>query len=110
MEAYKMKTKNIIIAFTFATLIFNVFNANATNYPSAVITPDSVDTRLGTLDFKDGAPSPSTVERLYDNLDFIHAVNTFLNAFQGASSYAMRQGFLSIGAQDNSVVIFSKLM
>ena len=82
--------------------------------PQAVLesssTPDQVKTRFGLLEFRDGAPSIDTAETLYDNLDFLHGVNVFLNAFQGASTYAIRQGFLSVGVEDNSVLIFSELM
>jgi hypothetical protein len=38
-------------------------------------TPDKVETRIGTLEFKDGAPSPETVAKIYDNLAFTHAFN-----------------------------------
>lgn len=76
----------------------------------SISTPDRVETRLGTLEFLDGAPSQATVDTLYDHLDFLHGVNAFLNAFPGASLYAMRQGFISAGAQDNSILIFSELM
>ena len=82
----------------------------ATDVPQSITTPDSVETRLGTLEFKDGAPSAATVEKVYDNLDFTHALNAYMNSHQGASLYAMREGFLSIGAADNSVVIYSELM
>jgi hypothetical protein len=73
-------------------------------------TPDKVESRLGTLEFKDGAPTVQTVEKVYDTLDFTHALDAYLNSYGGASTYAMRQGFLSIGANDNTVVIFSELM
>ncbi len=76
----------------------------------AISTPDRVETRLGTLEFKDGAPSQATVDKLYDHLDFLHGVNVFLNAFAGASLSAARQGLISAGAQDNSILIFSELM
>jgi hypothetical protein len=33
-----------------------------------------------------------------------------MNSFSGASAYAIREGFHSIGAEDNTVVIFSELM
>ncbi|HEX4044402.1 MAG TPA: DUF1254 domain-containing protein [Gammaproteobacteria bacterium] len=107
-----MKQKNILTFTLIAAiaLLTAIPQSYAANLPATVITPDKVETRLGTLEFKDGAPNPATVEKLYDNLDFIHGVNTFLNAFQGASTYAIRQGFLSIGAEDNSIVIFSQLM
>jgi len=55
-------------------------------------TPEQLETRLGTLDFVDGFPSPGTSELVYDHLDFVHALNVFLNGFQGASTVALRKG------------------
>lgn len=72
--------------------------------------PDKVDTRIGTLNFRDGAPTSETAEKVYDTLDFTRALNVYNNSFRGASAYAIRKGFQSIGAEDNTVVIFSKLM
>jgi hypothetical protein len=34
-------------------------------------TPDTVETRLGTLKFFDGLPDEATVQKMYDNLDFM---------------------------------------
>jgi hypothetical protein len=78
--------------------------------PASLTIPDKVATPLGTLDFKDGAPSAATAQKLFDNLDFVHAQNVVLNTFQGASTYALREGLRSVGAEDNSVIIFSDLM
>ena len=78
--------------------------------PPSITTPDKVETRIGTLEFKDGAPSVETAERVYDTLDFTRGLNVFNNSFRGASAYAIRKGFLSIGAEDNTVVLFSDLM
>lgn len=39
---------------------------------ASISTPDRVESRLGTLEFLDGAPTPDTSEVLYDNLDFMH--------------------------------------
>ena len=75
-----------------------------------VSTPDRVESRLGGLEFTDGAPSAKTVETLYDHLDFVHALNAFLTAFPAASTQAIREGFHGIGVEDNSVLIFSELM
>jgi hypothetical protein len=47
---------------------------------------------------------------VYDTLDFTRGLDASLNSYGGASAYAIRQGFLSIGAEDNSVVIFPELM
>ena len=36
--------------------------------PPSLITPDKVDTRIGTLDFKDGMPSKATLDKVLDTL------------------------------------------
>ena len=41
--------------------------------PAAIVTPGTVETRIGTLHFTDGMPSPDTLDKIYDNLDFTHA-------------------------------------
>jgi hypothetical protein len=78
--------------------------------PQILVTPDKVETRIGTLEFKDGAPSAATAEKVLDSLDYVRGVDAFMNTFSGASAYAIRKGFQSIGAEDNTVIIFSDLM
>jgi hypothetical protein len=82
---------------------------SAQNIESAS-TPDRVESRLGTLEFNDGAPSDATAALLYDNLDFQHGVQAFLGAIPGASLVAMRRGFRAAGAEDNSFLLWSELM
>ncbi|MBR1211232.1 hypothetical protein [Bradyrhizobium sp. JYMT SZCCT0180] len=69
-----------------------------------------METRIGTLEFKDGAPTVETAEKVRDTLDFTRALNVYNNSFRGASAYALGKGFQSIGAEDNIPVIFSELM
>ena len=76
----------------------------------SISMPDKISTPIGELEFKDGAPSAQTAQKLYDNLDFLHAQNVFLNTYQGASTYAFHKGFLDIGVEDNSVLIYPTLM
>jgi hypothetical protein len=78
--------------------------------PASITTPDTVKTRLGTLEFNDGAPTPETAERLYDHLDFMRGVEAFLNSLPGASLVAVRRGFRSVGVEDNQVLVFPELM
>ncbi len=78
--------------------------------PSFLTTPDRVETSIGTLEFQDGAPTVATARSVYDAVDFTRALNVFNNSFRGASAYALRKGFRSIGAEDNTVLIFSELM
>jgi hypothetical protein len=78
--------------------------------PQSIQTPDTVETRIGKLEFTDGAPSAETVEKVYDQLDFSRGVDAFLNSFQGASLAAIRNGFLENGVKDNEFFLFSELM
>ena len=100
----------MLVACAVPTLPSLVAAQATTAIPPGLTTPDQIQTRIGTLDFKDGAPSVATAETVRDTLDFINAVNAFNNSFRGASAYAIRKGFHGIGAQDNTVVIFPDLM
>jgi hypothetical protein len=76
----------------------------------SISAPEQLETRLGTLEFVDGFPSGETVEAIYDHLDFVQALNVYLNGFPGASTYAIRKGLHEAGVEDNAVIIFSELM
>ena len=108
-----MKTKtlySLAIAATLFALAPGVRAQVSQQTLDAISAPEKVETRLGTLEYKDGVPTSATVQKLYDNLDFMHAVDVYLNAFAGVSTYAARDGFRSIGVEDNQVVIFPRLM
>jgi len=81
-----------------------------TDIPPQITTPDSVETRLGTLRFFDGFPDDATVEKVYDNLDFSRGVQAFLDAMPGASVYAVREGLRSQGADNRTVLVMQTLM
>ena len=78
--------------------------------PESITTPDKVESRIGTLEFTDGAPSQATTQKVYDNLDFIYAFRSFTDTFKGVSVQAVLEGFQSAGIKDNEVLLFSKLM
>ena len=77
----------------------------ATEIPPDITTPDSVDTRLGTLKFFDGLPDKATVEKVYDNLDFMRGVDVFLNTMSAASTLANIEGLKSVGCDNYAAVI-----
>lgn len=81
-----------------------------TDIPAAITIPDKIETRLGTLNFKDGFPDDKTIEKVYDNLDFQRGVQTFLNTMPAASLYAMREGLKSVGVNNQSVLVFEDRM
>jgi len=78
--------------------------------PPELVTADRVETGIGTLEFKDGVPTAATAAKVRDTLDFTRALNVYNNSFRGASAYAIGKGFQSIGADDNTIVIFQELM
>jgi hypothetical protein len=45
-----------------------------TDIPPSLVTPDTVETRIGTLRFKDGFPDDATAAKVYENLDFQRGV------------------------------------
>lgn len=79
--------------------------------PQEIMTPDSVETRIGTLEYFDGIPTKETAKLLYDNLDFLRGVETFLNGMAATSLEGLRLGQVSLGATaSNHAVIFDDLM
>jgi hypothetical protein len=79
--------------------------------PSYITTPDTVNTRIGTLKFFDGLPDPDTVQKVYDNLDFARGVEAFLSGIPAASVYAACEGLSEDGVKRNGGIgIFNDLM
>jgi hypothetical protein len=69
--------------------------------PAKITTPDSVDTRIGTLTFRNGAPDAATIRTIYDNLDFMRGVQAFLTGISATSVRAACNGLDSIGIKAN---------
>jgi hypothetical protein len=79
--------------------------------PSYITTPDTVQTRIGTLKSFDGLPDPETVQKVYDNLDFTRGVEAFLSGIPAASRYAVCEGPAQAGVKRNGGIgIFEDLM
>jgi hypothetical protein len=79
--------------------------------PAEIMTPDSVETRIGRLEFFDGYPTAATTGAVYDHLDFVRGVEVFLNFVPMASLEAVRRGLAGFGVTSpNTVVIFDELM
>ena len=104
--------KRISVSLAFFALLGLVAPASPAyaQIPRSLMTPDRVDSRIGRLEFKDGAPSKATVEKLYDQVDFDHAYDLYMNSLAGVSIASLHKGLQSAGVQDNEVVVFSDLM
>ena len=102
-----MKTKLI----TIVSLALGALNPlSAAEIPPSLTTPDKVETSIGTLEYKDGAPSKETVAKAYDYLYLMHGVEAFVNAYQGASVASIFKGAQEAGIPNNTALIFSELM
>lgn len=102
--------KLITTAAVLALMVTSRTAGAQTEIPNSITTPDSVTTRIGTLDFKDGMPSKATLAKVYDNLDFVHAFDAFVNTYQGVNIFDMRKGLREAGVKDNEIIVFSELM
>jgi hypothetical protein len=79
--------------------------------PEQILTPNTVQTRIGTLNFVDGVPTAKTTRMVYDHLDFLRGVEVFLNFIPAASMEGIRLGMAKLGAtRSNQAVIFDQLM
>jgi hypothetical protein len=82
-----------------------------TDIPTKILTPNHVDSRIGDLEFYDGMPTQKTLEKVYDNLDFMRGVDVFLNFVPATSIEGMRLGMLELGLDDyNKIVVMEDLM
>ena len=115
----RRRKRRFISAALACAIAVTIFTGNATQpahvqatagIPSSITTPDKVETRIGTLDFKDGLPSKATLDKVYDNLDFTYAYRAFMDNLRGVSIYAARKGLMSLGAKENEVIVFEELM
>ena len=81
-----------------------------TPIPPEITTPDSVETRLGTLNFKNGMPDQATMDTLWDNLDFSRAVMVYLDALPAVNMYSVRKGTRDVGVPDNTIMTMETMM
>ena len=108
-----MKTTVSLIALS---LTLGVYAEEATpgynhKIPEKIMTPDTVETSIGTLEFFDGMPKPDTVDLLYSNLFRNRATETFLSGIPATSIEGLLEGMESLGADtSNKVVVFDKVM
>ncbi len=76
--------------------------------PALAITPAAAkmtDTRIGPLEFSAGYPTDETAQKLFDELDFQRAVQTYLWAMPLASYGAFAEEHFRLGANNNTVMI-----
>jgi len=55
-------------------------------------------------------PDADTTQKVYDELDYIHAVNAFMNGYPLVNQLALRKGFIAAGIKDNEFIVTPNLM
>ena len=89
----------------------NVTPGFNTLIPESILTPDSVETSIGTLNFFDGLPDEETVTKVYDNLDRVRATQAFLDMVPLASIEGLRRGMESVGVDaSHKILLYNDLM
>ncbi len=118
LENRKLKNFVFVIG-TFLVLGLSTTNTLADeptpgfNYkiPESIMTPDKVETSIGTLEFYDGLPTDETTRRVYDHLDTSRAMQVFLSAIPAASLEALHVGNRDMGVKaSNYILIMDQLM
>jgi hypothetical protein len=78
---------------------------------ASISIPDKVETSIGTLDFFDGIPSDSTINKIYNNLDRTRSLGVYLDNIGGVSINAVLDGLATAGANaTNKIALFEQLM
>ncbi|SLN37828.1 hypothetical protein ROA7450_01823 [Roseovarius albus] len=113
----KRISKAVLSAATIVGLSVSVANAEEptpgynNKIPEGLLTPDKYPTRVGDIEFFDGIPTAATAEALYNHLDYIRGVQTFLNGMPAASLEAIRRSQEVDGkTSSNQARIFDELM
>ncbi|MFD2247823.1 DUF1254 domain-containing protein [Pontibacter ruber] len=83
---------------------------NTTPIPAGIASPDRVETRLGTLSFFDGFPDDATVQKLYNNLDFQRAVQSYLLGLPAVSQVAARKAIIGWGPANATLLIWENMI
>jgi hypothetical protein len=78
-----------------------------TPIPDSITTPESVETRIGTLEYFDGFPSPETSQKVFDNLDFLRGVEAFLNGIPMTSLEGLRAGHETMGVTKSNQMLLA---
>jgi hypothetical protein len=106
-----MKNRGVIFGSTTACLlsllVASVWAQDAqrprysADVPPWITTPDSVETRIGTLKFKYGVPDQKTLQLVNDQIDFGRGIEAFLTGMPATSVYAACEGLDKAGIKRN---------
>ena len=108
-----MKTKLTIYAAT--TLVAISFTepsqAQQSGDPHGWLGTETINTRFGNFEFKNGYPTAASADALLDQLRFNRAIEVYLTQIPAVSVAAEHRGLANFGAKrPNQIVIWESLM
>jgi hypothetical protein len=107
----KMKMKMTLLAAALAAASMQGWAQKyKADVPTSIVTPDSQQTRIGTLKFVDGLPDEETVKKVYDNIDFGRGVEAFQKGIPASSVEALKRGLTDAGVPPNQLAITESRM
>ena len=81
-----------------------------TPLPENILTPDKIESPIGTLEFFDGIPNRKTIDNVYEYVDRARAVQAFINMTPAVSLYNLRKGNRDMGmGKSNQILIWEQL-
>jgi len=78
----------------------------STPYPDSVVTPNTVNTSIGDLEFFDGVPMKSTVDTVYDYVDRARGVDVYIKMLRAVALDAQMKAEADGGAVESHQVLF----
>lgn len=104
--------KTTIITLVIVCIAMTSFGQQRAYAPldESVPTGESIDSKIGKLDFPLGYPTAETAQMVEDEMLYIHAVNAYNNTIQGASLWAIRIGFAELGAMDGDFIVSPEMV
>ncbi len=105
-----MKATLTYFAFAFALTLPTFAQENKADSHGWIST-ETVKTRFGDFEFKNGYPTPAAAEALLDQLKYNRAIEVYLTEMPAVAIIESRRGIRDFGAKrSNQVVIWESLM
>jgi hypothetical protein len=80
-------------------------------HPAVAGNSETLNTRIGTLEVRNGYPTDTTAAKLFDEMDFQRAVQAYLWAVPAVSNQSMQVGmFRDLGATHNDIFVVDRFL
>ena len=106
-----MKIRATVAAAIAAIGVAALSHAQQSTDPHGWLGTETINTRFGNFEFKNGYPTPASADALLDQLKFNRAIEVYLTQIPAVSIIAEHRGLADFGAKrPNQIVIWETLM